>query len=172
MSVNLMDENLKLEGDRLEVGQAAPNFKLTTIEEKTIKEFSLEDFEDKIKIISTFPSIDTSVCDFQTKRFIEKYSSNENLKLINVSSDLPFAFSKWCSINEVNNKNVYMLSDYRTHQFAKDYGINILGADLTYRAIFILDKDNTVLYIQYAKKVPEHLNYEEIEEKLKMILSQ
>ncbi len=168
MKVNLKDNN-ELENKSLSVGEKAPEFCLARLCEKTIEDVCLSEFGKKIKIISAFPSIDTGVCDLQAKNFIEKYSNIDNLVLINVSADLPFAFMKWCANN--NASNLVMLSDYRDHSFAKSYGINIKGANLCYRTIFILDADNNIIYKQHSKVLGEHLDYDDIDNFLKSVLN-
>lgn len=162
-------ENVKLEDKPLKVGDIAPDFCLSKIENRIVYDVRLSDFKNNTyKLISTFPSIDTGVCDLQTKKFNQMYGNRDDITLINVSTDLPFAFKKWCELS--NNPNMIMLSDYKDHSFAKAYGINVVGANLIYRSFFILDKDNKILYIQHAKAIPEHLNYEEIEQFLKNLL--
>lgn len=167
MKINLKDK-LELEGKRLSVGDQAPDFTLAKLVEKTIDDVTLKEFGNKIKVISVFPSIDTGVCDIQTKKFIEKYSNINNLVLINVSGDLPFAFAKWCANN--NAENLVMLSDFRDHSFAKSYGLNVKGANLCYRALIVLDENNKVLYAQYPEYLPNHLNYDDIDNFLKNII--
>lgn len=168
MKVNLK-EKVQLENQPLKVGDIAPNFSLTNIENKMVYEVKLSDLkQDTIKIISTFPSIDTGVCDLQTKTFNQKYGKNPKITLINVSTDLPFAFKRWCEANSL--ENAILLSDYKDHSFAKSYGINIVGANLIYRSIFILDQNNKILYIQYSNAVGEHLNYQEVDNFLNNLL--
>lgn len=88
---NFAAKNFTLIGNKLSAGMQAPDFKLIDIncEEKTLK-----DYEGKIKVISCIPSIDTGVCDAQTKTFAKKYGNNDNVQVLNVSVDLPFAFSR------------------------------------------------------------------------------
>lgn len=160
---SLVGTKLKLEMKKLEVGQIAPDFKLTNI---NLDDVSLKDFSDKkYKIISTFPSINTSVCNMQTKKFNEEFSKNENLVILNVSCDLPFAFKDWCAAN--NLENVIGLSDYKNHNFGKSYGVNIVDFDLLYRSVFILDENNKIIYIQFAKVISDELNFDEIKNFIK-----
>lgn len=163
-----LKQKLALNNKQLEINEIAPDFSLTTIEDGFVKKVKLSDFENKIKIISTFPSIDTGVCDNQVKNFIDKFKDNNDLILINVSADLPFAFNRWCLNN--NKKNVIMLSDYYDHSFAKSFGINIENVNLIYRSIFILDKNNKVLYKQLSEYLSSHLDYEQIYNFLNKIL--
>lgn len=154
---NMKEENLILENKPLNVGDTLKDFVLTDF---TLNDMCLKDFEGKYKIFSTFPSIDTGVCDIQTKNLIEKVKQLDNVVLINVSMDLPFAFKRWC--NNTNYENVYLLSDYKTHNFAKDCGLHINFFNLIYRALFIVDKNNKVIYMQKSNKIGEPLNFDEI----------
>lgn len=104
----------------------------------------------------------------QTKNFYKKYNNNEKIALLNISTDLLFALGRWCGTNEVTN--AIMLSDYRSHKFAKDYGINILGADIIYRSVFVIDENNVVRYLQLAKQLSSELDFEEIDKALKLVL--
>lgn len=160
MTVDLSSK-INLENKPLQVGEIAPNFNLARLEEKKICDTTLDDFKNyELKIISTFPSIDTGVCQTQTKHFNDEFSKNKKIALINVSSDLPFAFKNWCAKNDA--ENLIMLSDYRDHSFAKSYGINICNANLVYRAVFVLDKNNKIVYMQLADKISEHLDYQKL----------
>lgn len=155
---SLVGSKLKLEIKKLEVGEIAPDFRLTN---ENLDDVSLKDFADKkYKIISTFPSINTSVCNKQTKTFNEEFSNNKDIVILNVSCDLPFAFKDWCASN--NLENVIGLSDYKNHNFGKNYGINIVDFDLLYRSVFILDENNKIIYIQFAKVISDELDFNEI----------
>lgn len=159
-----------LENASLTVGQKAPDFCLARLEGLSICDLKLEDLGRKIKVISCFPSIDTGVCDLQTKKLLSEYGNNENIALLNVSVDLVFAFSKWCAANGNNIENIYMLSDYRDHSFAKAYGVNIKDANLIYRSLFIIDEFNFVKYIQLARGISEELNFTEIKQAIEKLL--
>ena len=159
---------LTLENKQIKVGEKAPDFCLARLEGFEIIDTSLSDFEGKIKVLSCYPSIDTGVCDMQTKNFYKKYNNNEKIALLNISADLLFALNRWCGANEVTNAT--MLSDYRTHKFAKDYGINILGADIIYRSIFIIDENNVIRYSQLAKQLSSELDFEDVDKALKLVL--
>ena len=105
---------------------------------------------------------------FKLKLFFSKFGNDNRIYLINVSADLMFAQLRWCNAN--NAQNSIMLSDYKTHQFAKDYGINIKGANLVYRSLFILDQNNVIKYIQLASEVKANLDYDAVESAVKQIL--
>ncbi|MDE5949751.1 MAG: thiol peroxidase [Malacoplasma sp.] len=160
---------ITLETKKIVVGQQAPDFCLAKLDGRIIDDVCLKDFGNSIKVISCFPSIDTGVCDLQTKKLYEEYGNVEGLALLNVSADLVFAFNKWCGAN--NMKNIFMLSDYRDHKFAKDYGVNILHANIIYRSVFIIDQQNIVRYVQLAKGISEPLDFYSIKQAINNLLN-
>lgn len=157
--------NFKLIGNKLEAGQKAPDFVLIDIDGN---QKSLKDFEGKIKVISCIPSIDTGVCDAQTRRFAQKYQDNKDVIVLNVSVDLPFAFSRWCSANQIN---IVALSDYRTREFGKSYGILMDPYMTLYRSVFVLDKNNNIALAWYNKEVGEPVNFDIVEETVENLLN-
>ncbi|WPL39207.1 thiol peroxidase [Malacoplasma iowae] len=161
---DIKKETLEFENVLLKEGDTLKDFSLSDF---TLNDLSLNDFEGKIKLFSTFPSIDTGVCDLQTKELMKMVSKLDNVVLINVSMDLPFAFKRWC--NNESYENVFLLSDYKTHNFAKNCGLHIKYFNLIYRAFFIVDKDNKVIYLQRSKKIGESLDFEEIKKEIKKI---
>ncbi len=156
--------NFKLIGNKLESGQNAPDFQLVDID-GNIR--TLKDYNGKIKVISCIPSIDTGVCDAQTRTFAKKYENNSEVIVLNVSVDLPFAFSRWCSANQLN---IIALSDYRTREFGKSYGILMDPYMTLYRSVFVLDKNNKIALAWYNKEVGEPVNFEIVEETVEKLL--
>lgn len=161
---DMKKETLEFDGNLLKVGDTLKDFALTDF---TLNDLSLKDFNGKIKLFSTFPSIDTGVCDLQTKELLKIVSNLKDTVLINVSMDLPFAFKRWC--NKENYDNAYLLSDYKTHEFAKNCGLHIKFFNLLYRAFFIVDQNNKVIYFQKSEKIGEPLNFDEIKKEVKNI---
>lgn len=161
---NFAAKNFTLIGNKLSKGMQAPDFKLIDIncEEKT-----LSDYEGKIKVISCIPSIDTGVCDAQTKTFAKKYGNNNDVVVLNVSVDLPFAFSRWC---ESNNANITALSDYRNNQFGKDYGILMDPYMTLFRSVFVIDKNNKIALALYNKEVGEPVDFDAVEKAVTELL--
>ncbi|MGL5640243.1 MAG: thiol peroxidase [Mycoplasmoidaceae bacterium] len=151
-------ENFKLIGEKLNVGDDAPNFELYNehMEMKT-----LDDWKGKTIIISVVPSIDTRVCDIQTKTFNQKYNNDEDVVVLTVSVDLPFAFSRWC---ESNNKNAIILSDYRDNNFGKSYGVLMDPYMTLYRSIFVVDKNKKIALAAYNEDVGQPVKFEEVYE--------
>ncbi|HTZ10919.1 MAG TPA: thiol peroxidase [Candidatus Margulisiibacteriota bacterium] len=157
---------LTLVGRALEVSRAAPGFKAVSPE---LKETSLADFKGKIKVISSFPSLDTPVCDLQIKEFNKKAASlSEEVVVIGISKDLPFAQKRFCSLNGIENE--ILLSDYKYSSFGINYGMLIRELNLLARGVFILDKADIIRYIQIAEELSQALNLEEAYNALKEVI--
>lgn len=147
---------ITLVGPALQIGDQAPDFK---INQDLLKEAGLSDYEGKIKLISVVPSLDTPVCDSQTRRFNEEASkSGDGVVFITISVDLPFAQSRFCSTAGIDN--MITLTDYKHRSFGAAYGVLIKELQLDMRAIFILDANNTVRYVEYLQEMTDHPNYE------------
>ncbi len=123
-----------------------------------LKPVTLQDTRRQVRIISVVPSLDTPVCDAQTKRFNEEAAKMPGVKIITVSMDLPFAQKRWCSTFDVNQ--VTMLSDHKDASFGSNYGTLIKELRIESRAIFVLDPDNKVRHAEYVKEVADFPNYE------------
>jgi thiol peroxidase len=124
-----------------------------------LTEVSLADFAGKVKLISVVPSIDTGVCDAQTRRFNEEAAKlGDNVVVLTVSVDLPFAQSRWCAAAGIDR--VVMLSDYKNRSFGQAYGVLIKEFALLMRSIFVVDANDTVQYVEYLKEMTEHPNYD------------
>ena len=152
-------------GNEIKVGQSAPDFKVLT---NDLAPFTLKDAGDKVKIISVVPSIDTGVCELQTINFNEKASELEDVIILTISVDLPFAQKRFCGAKGIDK--VITLSDHKDLSFGENYGFIIEEFRLLGRGIVILDKNNTVQYVEYVKEIGEHPDYEKaVEEARKLI---
>jgi thiol peroxidase len=145
---------LTLVGPELKVGDPAPNF--TTID-NGLKPVTLEDTGHKTRIFSVVPSLDTPVCDAQTKRFNEE-AKNTGVEIYTVSVDLPFAQKRFC--NSFALDNVKMLSDHRDVSFGTAWGTLIKELRILSRAIFVVGPDNKLKYVEYVHEVADHPNYD------------
>jgi thiol peroxidase len=154
-ATTLKGNPLTLIGPELKAGDKAPDF---TLVDNGLKAVSLADTGSNVRIISVVPSLDTPVCDAQTKRFNEEAAKLSNVDILTVSMDLPFAQKRWCGAFGVDK--VKMLSDHRDGSFGANYGTLIKELRIESRAIFVLDKSNTVRYVEYVKEVADHPNYE------------
>ena len=154
---------LTLVGPELKAGDKAPDFKLI---DAGLKPVTLADSKGKTRLISVVPSIDTPVCDLQTKRFNQEASKlPANVTVLTVSMDLPFAQGRWCGLAGADK--VQMLSDYREHAFGKAYGVLIKELALLSRAVFVVGPDDKVQYAEYVKEITEHPDYDKALQALK-----
>ncbi len=146
---------LTLLGPELKPGDPAPDFHVV---DPTLSVVDLAKTGNKVRIISVVPSLDTPVCDLQTKRFNEEAGRLSNVDILTVSMDLPFAQKRWCGAFGV--ENVKMLSDHRDASFGLAYGTLIKDLRIECRAIFVLDSQNIIRHVEYVKEVADHPNYE------------
>ena len=146
---------LTLEGTKVIVGQQAPNFKLT---KNDLTDLNLSDFKGKNVLVSTIVSIDTPVCDIQTKKFNEEAAKLKDTVVLTVSTDLPFALARYCADKGITS--AVTASDYSTRKFSKDYGLFIKELSLSTRAIIIIDKNGYIAYTEYLKEITDEPNYE------------
>lgn len=150
----------------MELNTKAPDF---TLIDNDLNKVSLQDFGNQVKLISVVPSLDTGICDQQTRRFNQEIVSYPNAVVITVSVDLPFAQKRWCGASGLDN--VITLSDHFDVNFGKAYGVLIEDLRLLSRAIFVLDQDNTVVYHEYLPEVGKHPDYEKALAALKSLTS-
>ena len=147
---------LTLIGPELKAGTKAPDFKLLAGD---LSEVTLASSRGKTRIISVVPSLDTPVCDQQTKRFNNEASKfPSDVVVLTVSADLPFAQSRWCGAAHADK--IQALSDHRETSFGKAYGVLIKELRLLSRSIFIVGPDDKLQYVEYVKEVTQHPNYE------------
>ncbi len=142
-------------GPELKVGDAAPDFHVM---DNSLKPVTLQDTGARVRIISVVPSLDTPVCDAQTKRFNEEAARLPGVDIIAVSMDLPFAQKRWCGAFGVDN--VKMLSDHMDGSFGSHYGTLIKELRIESRAIFVVDQQNKIRHAEYVKEVADFPNYE------------
>ncbi|HEY1494178.1 MAG TPA: thiol peroxidase [Candidatus Solibacter sp.] len=146
---------LTLVGPELKAGDAAPDFNLV---DGSLKPVTLKDTGNHVRIISVIPSLDTPVCDAQTKRFNEEAAKLQGVDIITVSMDLPFAQKRWCGAFGVDK--VKMLSDHKEASFGSNYGTLIKDLRIESRAIFVIDSENKIRHAEYVKEVADFPNYE------------
>ena len=159
-SVTFKGNPVTLLGNEVKVGQAAPDFKVQKID---LTEYTLSGSSGKTRIVASVPSLDTPVCDLETKRFNQEAAKLPNVEIVCVSMDLPFAQKRWCGASSVDK--VITASDHREASFARNYGVLISGGPLdrlTARAVFVIGPDNKVRHVEYVKEVTEHPNYEAV----------
>ena len=158
-TVKFRDTTLTLLGNEVAVGQTAPDFKVQ--KSSDMGDYTLASGAGKARIIATVPSLDTPVCDLETKRFNEEASKLPNVEIVCVSMDLPFAQKRWCGAANVDK--VVTASDHREASFGKNYGVLISGGPLDRvlaRAVFVIGADNKLKHVEYVGSIGEHPNYD------------
>jgi thiol peroxidase len=151
----LQGKPMTLIGPELKAGDQAPEF---TALDNALKAVHLSDTGNKTRIFSVVPSLDTPVCDAQTKRFNEEAGQMGDVDIYTVSMDLPFAQKRFC--NSFALDKVKMLSDHRDASFGESYGTLIKELRILSRAIFVVGPDGKLKYVEYVPEVSHHPNYE------------
>ena len=147
---------ITLVGNTVHVGDKAPDF---TVNKDLVTEATLKDYAGKVKLISVVPSLDTGVCDTQTRRFNEEAAKlGDQVVVLTVSADLPFAQARWCGAAGIDK--VVTLSDYKNLSFGQAYGVVIQEFRLLMRSIFVVDANDTIQYVEYLSEMSDHPNYE------------
>lgn len=165
-TVHFRGNPLTLVGRDLKIGNSAPDFKVTS---QDSKEVTLSDSEGKIKIITFFLSLDTSVCDLQVKEFNKRASEvSSDVVVIGISKDLPFAQKRFCHDNDI--KNALIVSDYKTSSFGINYGVLVKETNLLARGVVILDKNNIVRYFQIVDELTTPPDYQEALDNLQEVI--
>ena len=153
--VTMGGKPVTLVGNELKVGDKAPDFKVL---DTAMAEKSLKDYKGKIKVISVTPSLDTPVCDLQATWFNEDVDKLGDVYVLNVSMDLPFALKRYCAAKGFDK--VATLSDHRDASFGTAYGVLIKERRLLARAVFVLDRDNVIRYVELVPEVTHAINYD------------
>ncbi|QDV76381.1 thiol peroxidase [Botrimarina mediterranea] len=148
---------MTLAGDAIAAGQAAPDFTCHYFE-GGMKSLGLSDLKGKATILSVVPSLDTGVCATQTKTFNDKLSSMaDKVNAVTISLDLPFAMNRFCGAEDI--KNLKVASDYQERSFGNAFGTLIEELKILCRAVFVLDKDGKVTYVEYVPEVTSEPDY-------------
>ena len=157
---------MTLQGKRLREGGRVPNFKVIA---QDLKEVTLANFKGRIKVITTFLSLDTPVCDLQVKEFNKRATGfSAEVVVLGISMDLPFAQKRFCQMNEI--KNAVVLSDYRFSSFGKNYGLLIKELNLLARAVLIVDKEERLRYVQIVRELTNPPDYDDVLRHLEEII--
>ena len=146
-------------GNDIKVGQAAPDFTVQTLDWSPKR--GLADTAGKVRIIAAVPSLDTEVCDRETRRFNQEVASlSKDIAIEVISTDLPFAQKRWCGAAGVDQ--VMVLSDHQDADFGEKYGALIKERRILRRAVFVVDKNNKVTYVAYMPALGDEPNYAEV----------
>jgi len=153
-------------GKEIKVGDKAPDFTVLT---NDLTPYTLKDAGDKIKIISVVPSLDTGVCELQTINFNQAASElGDDVLILTISVDLPFAQKRFCGAKGIDR--VITLSDHKDLSFGLNYGFVMEELRLLARGIVVLDRDNTVRYVEYVKEITTHPDYDKALEEVKKLI--
>ncbi|QDK21741.1 thiol peroxidase [Leptospira weilii] len=158
--VTLKGNQVSLEGKIPAPGDKAPDFKAI---KQDLAEFGLKDYSGKVKILVAVPSLDTSVCALETRVFNEKAAGLSGITTLIISGDLPFAMKRFCSTEGINSPNLVTGSQFRDFSFSKAYGTHIADGPLkglSARAVFVVDKSDTVRYVELVSEIGSEPNYE------------
>ncbi|QQS45894.1 MAG: thiol peroxidase [Acidobacteriota bacterium] len=160
-TVNFKGSPVALQGEEVKVGQAAPDFRVQ--KSSDLSDYSLTSSSGRTRIILAVPSLDTPVCDTETRRFNEEAAKLPEVEVVCVSMDLPFAQKRWCGAAGVDK--VVTASDHRDASFGKNYGVLINGGPLDRlhaRAVFVVGADDKIKYAEYVGEIGEQPNYEAV----------
>ena len=147
-----------LDGPALTAGDKAPDFALQAGD---LSDVTLSGTSGRVRILCTVPSLDTPVCDTETRRFNEEAAKLSDVDILTISVDLPMAQKRWCGAAGI--ERVKCLSDHRTAAFGKDYGVLLKGGPLDRflcRAVFVVDKNGTLVHVEYVSEIADEPNYE------------
>lgn len=154
--VTFNNDPVTILGNEVSVGDEAPDF---TVLANDLSPVTFSDSKGTVRLISVVPSLDTGVCSAQTRKFNEEAASlGKDVSILTISADLPFAQKRWCAAEGI--EAVQTLSDHRDLSFGEAYGVIIEELRLLTRAIFVVDKDNKVTYVEYVAEATDHPDYE------------
>ena len=156
--VTMKGNPVTLMGTELQVGDKAPDFVAI---DNDLNPVSFDSFRGKVCIVSSVPSLDTPVCDMETRRFNDEAGRlGDDVEILTISMDLPFAQKRWCGAAGVDR--VQTLSDHRDAAFGQAYGVLIKGLRLLARAVLVIDKEGTIRYIELVKEIASEPDYDAV----------
>lgn len=156
MKVKFQGNEVTLEGKELKVGDVFPDF---SVSDNSLRPVSLKDTKG-VRVFLTVPSLDTPVCDLEIKTFNKRASEISGVTVYTVSMDLPFAQSRWCGSEGV--ENVVTVSDYKDRNFGQNTGTYVKELGLLARTAFVVDSSNKITYVNYLSEITDYPNYDEI----------
>ncbi len=165
MDITFGGNKVNLEGKEIKVGDVAPSFKAVN---KDLSDFNSEDLKGKIVVYSVAPSIDTPVCALQATTFNEEATKlSDDVKIVTVTVDLPFAQERFCSVKGIDNADI--VSDYRYKEFGQKFGFMMEELQLLARGVVIVDRDGKVAYVEYVPEVTNDVNFDKALEEVKKL---
>lgn len=166
MTITFGGDKVTLLGKQVEVGQEAPAFKAT---KNDLSEFNSEDLKGKVVVYSIAPSLDTSVCAIQAKKFNhDALDLSNDVVIVTVTEDLPFAQKRFCANEDI--KNLEMVSDYKEREFGEKYGFLIDELKLLARGVVVVDKEGVIKHVEYVEEVTNEVDFDAALEAVKELV--
>ena len=165
MNITFGGNKVNLVGNEIKVGDSAPAFKAT---KNDLSEWSSEDYNGKVVVYSISPSLYTSVCALQAKKFNKEAASLDGVNVVTITEDLPFAQARFCSNEDI--ENTIMISDYKDREFGEKYGFLMDENKLLARGVVVVDKDGKVAYVEYVPEVTDEVNFDKALEEVKKLI--
>jgi thiol peroxidase len=163
--ITMRGNPLTLIGNEVKAGDTAPEF---VVLDNNLSPVKLSSFRGKICVLSSVPSLDTPVCDMETRKFNETAGKlGKDVVILTISMDLPFAQKRWCAASGVDH--VQTLSDHREASFGNSFGVLIKELRLLARAVFLVDRKGLIQYIQLVKEIASEPDYEAVLNALKKL---
>jgi len=164
-AVTMKGDPVTLVGNDVKIGESAPDCTLTA---NDLSDFQLSSLKGKKVILSVVPSLDTAVCDLQTKRFNQEAANlGSEVAIVTISMDLPFAQKRWCGAT--GSDQIQTVSDHRDAAFGEAYGVLVKGLRILTRAIFVVDAEGILRYKQIVSEITNEPNYDEVLEAVKKL---
>ena len=165
MNITFGGNKVNLVGNEIKVGDSAPAFKAT---KNDLSEWFSEDYNGKVVVYSIAPSLDTSVCALQAKKFNKEAASLDGVNVVTITEDLPFAQARFCSNEDI--ENTIMISDYKDREFGEKYGFLMDENKLLARGVVVVNKDGKVAYVEYVPEVTNEVNFDKALEEVKKLI--
>ncbi|GIV10108.1 MAG: putative thiol peroxidase [Fimbriimonadales bacterium] len=166
-AVTFLGNPLTLIGKELKSGDPVPD---ATVIKQDLTPVNIHNYKGKVLLISVVPSLDTSVCSAQTKKFNEAASQlPDSVKVITVSMDLPFAQKRFCGVENIDK--IEVLSDHREGAFGQAYGALVKELRILSRAVFVVDPQGIVHYVEYVPEIASHPNYDAALQAVRQLIS-
>ena len=166
MNITFAGDKVTLIGKQVEVGQKAPAFKAT---KNDLSEFNSEDLKGKVVVYSIAPSLDTSVCAIQAKKFNhDALDLSDDVVIVTITEDLPFAQKRFCANEDI--KNLEMVSDYKEREFGDKYGFLIDELKLLARGVVVVDKEGVIKHVEYVEEVTNEVDFDAALEAVKELV--
>ena len=166
MNITFAGDKVTLIGKQVEVGQKAPAFKAT---KNDLSEFNSEDLKGKVVVYSIAPSLDTSVCAIQAKKFNhDALDLSDDVVIVTITEDLPFAQKRFCANEDI--KNLEVVSDYKEREFGEKYGFLMDEHKLLARGVVVVDKEGEIAYVEYVGEVTNEVDFDAALEAVKELV--